>query len=164
MAAFLKNGGVLSERFKALGEPPVGQMVGSYATYESLEEEFKDMPLSDAVKTALIEELINDDQRRAQEAELPEERPLLGDFVGMYTHVDDGQLGPLRWSPPAGEQSTCLGGAGADLVGSVGATGAACRPCPPAEPAVGAAHSGAVGSAGVDATSSGEVARQATGL
>ncbi len=65
LAALKRNGGKPSERYLALGEPPLSNMVGSYATYESLHEEFEGMPLSDAVKEALIEELLNDDQRRA---------------------------------------------------------------------------------------------------
>ena len=55
------------------------------------------MPLSDAVKMALIEELLNDDQRQAQELEVPDETQQVCNFVGMYTHVDDGILGTLRW-------------------------------------------------------------------
>ncbi len=65
LAALKRAGGQPSERYLALGEPPLSTMVGNYATYESLGEEFRDMPLSEPVKEALIEELINDDQRRA---------------------------------------------------------------------------------------------------
>ncbi len=71
--------------------------MGNYATYESLDEEFRGMPLSDAVKMALIEELLNDDQRRAQELEVTDEPQQVCNFVGMYTHVDDGILGTLGW-------------------------------------------------------------------
>ncbi len=116
LAALKRVGGTPSERYLALGEPPAGQLAGNYATYEALHAEFASMPLSNEVKDALVEELLNDDQRRAQEDPLPDVhlQQHVGNFVGMYTHVDDGILGDLRYTPPTGGD-TC-GGAAADAI------------------------------------------------
>ena len=113
LAALKRVGGTPSERYLALGEPPAGQLAGNYATYEALHAEFASMPLSNEVKDALVEELLNDDQRRAQEEPLPDVhlQQHMGNFVGMYTHVDDGILGDLRYTLPAGG-AACGGSAG----------------------------------------------------